>query len=147
MSNKSSQKVQPTPPHTAAPPRSPTSPSRRSSPFRFTGHTQAHFSPSVLSLSPPPPNVSTPSPPGRLNFPHGASSPQRSLSSLSGCSEVLSLEELFPVGPASEDRHSEMSAVSSEGERTSSGCHKRQERQQIVFLSVYTRLTASEFSV
>ncbi|KAE8293826.1 putative protein C19orf44 [Larimichthys crocea] len=114
MSNKSSQKVQPTPPHTAAPPRSPTSPSRRSSPFRFTGHTQAHFSPSVLSLSPPPPNVSTPSPPGRLNFPHGASSPQRSLSSLSGCSEVLSLEELFPVGPASEDRHSEMSAVSSE---------------------------------
>ncbi|TKS74147.1 hypothetical protein D9C73_008228 [Collichthys lucidus] len=114
MSNKSSQKVQPTPPHTAAPPRSPTSPSRRSSPFRFTGHTQAHFSSSVLSLSPPPSNVSTPSPPGRLNFPHGASSPQRSLSSLSGCSEVLSLEELFPVGPASEDRHSEMSAVSSE---------------------------------
>lgn len=32
-----------------------------------------------------------------------------------------SLEELFPVGPGSEDPSSEMSLVSSEGERSSPG--------------------------
>ncbi|XP_054458318.1 uncharacterized protein C19orf44 homolog [Anoplopoma fimbria] len=90
-----------------APPRSPASPSRRSSPFRFTGQAQAHFSPSVLSPSPSPPCVS-PSPPGRVG------SPQRSLSSMSGRGEVLSLSELFSVGPGSEDPHSEMSEVTSE---------------------------------
>ncbi|XP_051233674.1 uncharacterized protein C19orf44 homolog [Dicentrarchus labrax] len=96
-----------------APPRSPASPSHRSSPFRFTGQAQAHFSPSVLSPSPSPPRVS-PSPLGRLHSPHRAQSPPRSLSSMSGRSEVLSLEELFPVGPGSEDPHSERSTVSSE---------------------------------
>ncbi|KAK5869372.1 hypothetical protein PBY51_024095 [Eleginops maclovinus] len=71
-------------------PRSPASPPRRGSPFRFTGQAHAHFSPSLLSPSPSP-------------------RPQRSLSSMSGRGEVLSLEELF-----SEDPHSEMSAGSSE---------------------------------
>ncbi|KAM6939069.1 uncharacterized protein C19orf44 homolog isoform 1-T2 [Lycodopsis pacificus] len=83
-----------------AAPRSPASPPRHSSPFRFTGQAQAHFSPSVFSPSPSPPRDS----------PHGAGSPpQRSLSSMSGRGEVLSLEELF-----SEEPLSEMSAVSSE---------------------------------
>ncbi|XP_031728805.1 uncharacterized protein C19orf44 homolog isoform X2 [Anarrhichthys ocellatus] len=83
-----------------APPRSPASPPRHRSPFRFTGQAQAHFSPSVLSPSPSPP----------CDSPHGAGSlPQRSLSSMSGRGEVLSLEELF-----SEDPLSEMSAVTSE---------------------------------
>lgn len=126
MLSQSNQKVHSTPPLAAvppasssnrAPPRSPASPSHRSSPFRFTGQAQAHFSPSVLSPSPSPPHVS-PSPPRRLNSPHRAGSPQRSLSSMSGHSEVLSLEELFPIGPGSEDPHSEMSAVSSEGEKS-----------------------------
>ncbi|XP_039984887.1 uncharacterized protein C19orf44 homolog [Xiphias gladius] len=120
--SKSSQRVHSTPPPAAVcplspsnttPPRSPASPSHRSSPFRFTGQGQAHFSPSVLSPSPSPPRVSS-SPPRRLNSPHRVASPQRSLSSMSGRSEVLSLEELFPVGPGSEDPHSEMSLVSSE---------------------------------
>nr|XP_046246684.1 uncharacterized protein C19orf44 homolog isoform X2 [Scatophagus argus] len=96
-----------------APPLSPGSPSRRSSPFRFTGQAQAHFSPSVLSPSPSPPSVS-PSLPGRLNSAQRAGSPQRSLSSMSGPCEVLSLEELFPVVSGSVDPHSEMSAASSE---------------------------------
>ncbi|XP_073332784.1 uncharacterized protein C19orf44 homolog [Pagrus major] len=122
MLSKSRQKVDSTPPpavvppsssSNTAPPRSPSSPAHRSSPFRFTGQPQAHFSPSALSPSPTPPRVS-PSPPRRLNSPHRARSPQRSLSSMSGRSEVLSLEELFPVGLGSEDPHSEMSAVSSE---------------------------------
>ncbi|XP_044055759.1 uncharacterized protein C19orf44 homolog isoform X2 [Siniperca chuatsi] len=122
MLSQSSQKVHSTPPPAAVPPssssntvppHSPASPSRRSSPFRFTGQAQAHFSPSVLSPSPSPPCVS-PSPPGRLNSRHRAGSPQRSLSSMSGRSEVLSLAELFPVGLGSPDPHSEMSAVSSE---------------------------------
>ncbi|XP_023284990.1 uncharacterized protein C19orf44 homolog isoform X2 [Seriola lalandi dorsalis] len=128
ISSKSSQKVHSTPPPAAvcpsspsneAPSRSPASLSRRSSPFRFTGQAQAHFSPSVLSPSPSPPRVSpspprvSPSPPRRMNSPHRAGSPQRSLSSMSGRSEVLSLEELFPVGPGSEDPHSEMSFASS----------------------------------
>lgn len=39
---------------------------------------------------------------------------QRSLSSVSRYSEVLSLEEFFPIGSASEELHSEMSVVSSE---------------------------------
>ncbi|XP_035509018.1 uncharacterized protein C19orf44 homolog [Morone saxatilis] len=122
MLSKSHRKVHSTPPPAAvppssssntAPPRSPASPSRRSSPFRFTGQAQARFSPSLLSPSPSPPRVS-PSPLGRLHSPHRAQSPQRPLSSMSGRSEVLSLEELFPVGPGSEDPHSERSTVSSE---------------------------------
>ncbi|XP_076579324.1 uncharacterized protein C19orf44 homolog [Chaetodon auriga] len=119
MLSKSSQRVHSTPPPAAVPPSSspvntapPRSPSC-SSPFRFTGQAQAHFSPSVLSPSPSPPSAS-PSPPGRLDFPHRMGSPQRSLSSMSRRSEVLSLEELFPVGPDSEDPHNDMSAVSSE---------------------------------
>ncbi|XP_040896538.1 uncharacterized protein C19orf44 homolog isoform X2 [Toxotes jaculatrix] len=120
--NKSSQKVHSTPPPAAvcplspsntAPPRSPASPSRRSSPFRFTGQAQAHFSPSVLSPSPSPPHVSS-SLVRRPNFPHRAGSPQRSLSSISGHSEVRSLEELFPEGSDSEGPCSEMNSVSSE---------------------------------
>ncbi|KAG7233974.1 hypothetical protein INR49_028688, partial [Caranx melampygus] len=104
--------VYPSHPHTASP-RSLASASHRGSPFRFTGQAQAHFSPSVLSPSPSPPRVSL-SPQRRLNSPHRAASPQRSLSSMSGRSEVLSLEELFPAGPHSEDPYSEMSFASSE---------------------------------
>ncbi|XP_068563284.1 uncharacterized protein C19orf44 homolog [Cebidichthys violaceus] len=92
-----------------APPRSPASPPRRTSPFRFTGQARAHFSPSVLSPSPSPPCDSPSPPPGRVDSPHRAGSPQRSLSSVSGRGEVLSLEELF-----SDEHHSEMSAVTSE---------------------------------
>lgn len=93
-----------------APPRSPASSSHRHSPFRFTGHSQAHFSPSVLSLSPSPPCVPS--------SPHRVGSPAPSLSSMSGHELVLSLEELFPVGPGSIVPHSEMN-VSSECERSS----------------------------
>ncbi|XP_060887093.1 uncharacterized protein C19orf44 homolog [Labrus mixtus] len=100
-------------PSNAAPPRSPASPSRHSSPFRFTGQPQAHFSPSALSPSPSPPRVS-PSPPRRMNSSHRRSSPVRSLSSLSGRSEVMSLEEICPVRSADGDPRSEMSSVSSE---------------------------------
>ncbi|XP_062252305.1 uncharacterized protein C19orf44 homolog [Platichthys flesus] len=96
--------VHPLPPSNAAPPRSPNSPSPRSSPFRFTGQVQAHFSPSVLSP--------VPSPPRRWNSARRMASPQRSLSSMSGHSEVHSLDELFPVTLGSS--HSEMSSVSSE---------------------------------
>ncbi|KAM7410613.1 hypothetical protein PAMA_001851 [Pampus argenteus] len=114
MLNRSSQRVRTTPPpsfpppppavHTSSPPntarsRSPASPPCRTSPFRFTGQAQDRFSPSVLSPSPPPP--------------HRAESPRRSFSSMSHHEEVLSLEELFPVGPGSED-HSEMSLASTE---------------------------------
>ncbi|XP_070765531.1 uncharacterized protein C19orf44 homolog [Enoplosus armatus] len=115
--------LHPTPPPAAvppssssnvAPPRSPASPSHRGSPFRFTGQAQAHFSPSALSPPPSPPCVSPSPPEGSWNPPHKAGSPQRSLSSMSGHGEVLSLEELFPVGPGSADPHSETSAVSSE---------------------------------
>ncbi|KAM4574267.1 uncharacterized protein C19orf44 homolog [Fundulus diaphanus] len=94
----------PSSPSNSAPARSPVSSSHRSSPFRFTGQAKARFSPSVLSPSPSPPPV-PPSHPERL---------QRSHSSLSSHAEVLSLEELFPVEPASEDPHSHMSSVSSE---------------------------------
>ncbi|KAF0042504.1 hypothetical protein F2P81_006036 [Scophthalmus maximus] len=110
--------VSPSPPSNTAPPRSPASPSCRSSPFRFTGQIQAQFSPSVLSPAPSSPRVS-PSPQRRLNSAGGAGSPQRSLSSLSGHSEVISLEELFPAGPGSAHLHSEMSSVSSEALSTS----------------------------
>uniref|UniRef100_UPI0037E965AD uncharacterized protein C19orf44 homolog n=1 Tax=Semicossyphus pulcher TaxID=241346 RepID=UPI0037E965AD len=118
MLSKSSPKVDSIPPpaassSNAATPQSPVSPSRRSSPFRFTGQAQAHFSPSALSPSPSPPHVS-PSPPRRLTSPHRAGSPQRSLSSMSGRSEVMSLEELFPVRSSAEDPQSEISEVSSE---------------------------------
>ncbi|KAA8578901.1 hypothetical protein FQN60_012577 [Etheostoma spectabile] len=95
-----------------APPHSPAYPSRHSSPFQFIGQTQAHFSPSVLSVSPSPSCVS-PSPPLSRNSPHKVGSPQRPLLSMSCHDEVLSLEELF-VGPDSEYPHSEMSAVTSE---------------------------------
>uniref|UniRef100_A0A3Q1GKD8 DUF4614 domain-containing protein n=1 Tax=Acanthochromis polyacanthus TaxID=80966 RepID=A0A3Q1GKD8_9TELE len=123
MFSQSSQRLQSTPPPPPAvavspsPPsaslRSPGSPPHRSSPFRFTGQAQAHFSPSVLSPSPSPPCVS-PSPPGRTGSSHKMESPPLSLSSMSGRGEVLSLEELFPVGPGSEDPHSEKRSVSSE---------------------------------
>nr|XP_020465756.1 uncharacterized protein C19orf44-like isoform X1 [Monopterus albus] len=122
MMRKGSHKVCSTPPPAAvpppsssnsAPPHSSASPSHRSSPFRFTGQAQAHFSPSVLSPSTSPPSVS-PSPPDTHNSPQRTGSPRRSLSSTPVFGEVLSLEELFPVGPASEDAHSEMSLVSSE---------------------------------
>ncbi|XP_005919918.1 uncharacterized protein C19orf44 homolog [Haplochromis burtoni] len=106
--------VIPSPPSNTAPPRSSASPSNRSSPFRFTGHAQAHFSPSVLSSSPSPPRVSSPHPPERPGTSYRPESPQRSLSSLSGRSEVLSLDELFPVETGSERPLSEMSSVSSE---------------------------------
>lgn len=112
--------VIPSPPSNTAPPRSSASPSNRSSPFRFTGHAQAHFSPSVLSSSPSPPRVSSPHPPERPGTSYRPESPQRSLSSLSVRSEVLSLDELFPVETGSERPLSEMSSVSSEGERCSS---------------------------
>ncbi|XP_026160362.1 uncharacterized protein C19orf44 homolog isoform X2 [Mastacembelus armatus] len=119
MFRKHSEKVCSTPPPVAlhppsssntAPPRSPTSPSRRSSPFRFTGQAQAQFSPSVLS---PSPSNSCASHLPR-NSPHRAGSPWHSLSPVSSLSEVVSLEELFPVGSDSGDLHSEMSLVSSE---------------------------------
>lgn len=118
--NKRDQRVPSTPPSAAvrspspsvmAPPHSPSSPSRRSSPFRFTGLAQAHFSPSVLSPSPSLSGVS-PSPPlVRPGSFHRVESPGNSISSASGRGEVLSLEELFPVGH-SEDLHIEMSSVS-----------------------------------
>nr|XP_019936068.1 PREDICTED: uncharacterized protein C19orf44 homolog [Paralichthys olivaceus] len=122
MLSKSNQKVHSTPQRTirplppsnaAPPPRSPTSPSRRSSPFRYTGQVQAQFSPSVLSPTPSPTCLS-PSPPRRWNSARRVASPQRSLSSMSGHSEVHSLDELFPVALGFEDPHSEMSSVSSE---------------------------------
>ncbi|KAM6922013.1 uncharacterized protein C19orf44 homolog [Xenentodon cancila] len=95
------------------PPHSPDSPSRRTSPFRFTGLAQAHFSPSVLSPSPSPPRISS-SPSERLVFSHKAESPQHSLSSPSGCGEVFSLDELFPAGLSAEGPHSETHSTSSE---------------------------------
>ncbi|XP_029355343.1 uncharacterized protein C19orf44 homolog isoform X2 [Echeneis naucrates] len=117
--SKGSQKVHspPTPPPASSPsntppPHSPASPLHRSSPFRFTGQAQARFSPSVRSTSPSPPSVSPLS--RRMSSPHRADSPQNSLSIMSGRSEVVSLEELFPVRPDSEDPYSEMSLASSE---------------------------------
>ncbi|XP_072246305.1 uncharacterized protein C19orf44 homolog [Leuresthes tenuis] len=104
--------VHPPSPSCSAPLHSPASSSRRSSPFRFTGQAQAHFSPSGLSPSPSPPRVS-PSLPERLLSPYKAGSPPHSHSSSSGRGEVLSLEELF-VGPPSEESRSEMISVSSE---------------------------------
>ncbi|XP_058509990.1 uncharacterized protein C19orf44 homolog isoform X2 [Solea solea] len=102
--------VCPSPPSDRAPPRSPASPSSHSSPFRFTGHVRAQFSPSALSLSPSPPHVS-PSPKRRHKSPPSF---QRSFSSMSGHKDVLSLEELFPAGRRSEDPDSDMSSVASE---------------------------------
>ncbi|XP_034558776.1 uncharacterized protein C19orf44 homolog isoform X2 [Notolabrus celidotus] len=110
---KSSPKVQSTPPPKPAPTHSPTSPTHRSSPFRFTGQAQSHFSPFALSPSPSPPHIS-PSPPRRLNYSHRTESPPRSLSSMSGCSQVMSLEELFPARCNAEDLQSDMSEVFSE---------------------------------
>ncbi|KAG7501767.1 hypothetical protein JOB18_006148 [Solea senegalensis] len=102
--------VCPSPPSDRAPPRSPASPSSHSSPFRFTGHVRAQFSPSALSLSPSPPHVS-PSPKRRQKSPPSF---QRSFSSMSGHKDVLSLEELFPAGRRSEDPDSDMSSVAFE---------------------------------
>lgn len=92
----------------SAPSRSPASPSRRSSPFRFTGQAQVQFSPSVLSPS------SSPLCAEKLGSAQRAESPKRSHSSSSSRAEVLFLEDLFPVEPASKDPHSHMSSVSSE---------------------------------
>ncbi|XP_047231184.1 uncharacterized protein C19orf44 homolog isoform X2 [Girardinichthys multiradiatus] len=101
-------------PSNVAPPRSPASPSRRSSPFRFTGQAHAQFSPSVLSPSPSPPHAH-PSHPDRLGSSQNPDTLQRrSHSSSSSRDEVLSLEDVIPVKPASEDPHSHMSSVSSE---------------------------------
>ncbi|XP_008295025.1 uncharacterized protein C19orf44 homolog [Stegastes partitus] len=116
MFSRSGRRIQSTPPPAVAvrpssppaSPRSPASPPRRSSPFRFTGQAQTHFSPSVLSPSP------SPSPPERPGSSHKTDSPPPSLSSTFGRGEVLSLEELFPVGPGLDDPHSEMRSVSSE---------------------------------
>ncbi|XP_041863190.1 uncharacterized protein C19orf44 homolog isoform X2 [Melanotaenia boesemani] len=105
--------LHPSSPSNKALPRSPDSPSHRSSPFRFTGQAQAHFSPSVLSPSPSPPLL-LPSPPKRPGSSLKAESPQRSLSASSEQGEVLSLEELFPGGPDSKDPQSETSSVPAE---------------------------------
>ncbi|KAK5618311.1 hypothetical protein CRENBAI_019794 [Crenichthys baileyi] len=101
-------------PSNAAPPRSPASPSRRSSPFRFTGQAQAQFSPSLLSPSPSPPHAH-PSHPDQLGSSQNADTlQQRSHSSSSSRPEVLPLKDVIPVKPTSEDPHSHMSSVSSE---------------------------------
>ncbi|XP_041646495.1 uncharacterized protein C19orf44 homolog [Cheilinus undulatus] len=108
MLNKRSPNVDPTAATSSSitvPPRSPGSPSCRSSPFRFTGQAKAHFSPSVLSLSPSPP---------RQDSSQRAGSPQRSLSSMSGRSEVMSLDDLCPLRSSAQDPQSEMSEVSTE---------------------------------
>ncbi|XP_029002174.1 uncharacterized protein C19orf44 homolog isoform X2 [Betta splendens] len=91
----------------------PGSPSHHSSSFRFIGQAQACFSPSAVSLSPSPPCVS-PLLSRRLSMSRRVDGSQHSICSVSGHSEVLSLEELFPVQPASEDLHNVMSVVSSE---------------------------------
>ncbi|XP_062419613.1 uncharacterized protein C19orf44 homolog isoform X2 [Pungitius pungitius] len=96
-----------------APPGCPASPSRHSSPFQTPGQVPALFSPPALYPPPSLPCVS-PSPPGRVDSPHRVGGPEGSLSSFSGCGEVLSLDELFSVGPGSGDPQSEMSAVTSE---------------------------------
>ncbi|CAJ1059697.1 uncharacterized protein C19orf44 homolog isoform X2 [Xyrichtys novacula] len=118
MLSKSSLKVHSTHPPAAvspnpAPPCCPASPSHRSSPFRFTGQGQAHFSPSALSPSPSPPQIS-PSPPRRQDHSHRSGSPQRSFSSMSDRSQAMSLEELFHVRPNAKDPPSEISEVFSE---------------------------------
>ncbi|XP_032428772.1 uncharacterized protein C19orf44 homolog isoform X2 [Xiphophorus hellerii] len=97
---------------TAAHP-SPPSPSCHSSPFRFTGQARAQFSPSVLSPSPSSPRCPSTTP-ERQGSSQKAEDPRRSHSSSSSRVEVLSLEELFPVGPGSEHLHSHMSSASSE---------------------------------
>lgn len=111
--SKSRQALNSAPPAVVPPSSSTSAPphhsSRCSSPFRFPGKAQVRFSPSVPSPTPSPPHRS-PSPPGR----DGDVSLQDSSSSLSGCSKVLSLEELFPVGLGSDDPHSEMSVAFSE---------------------------------
>ncbi|XP_008406030.1 uncharacterized protein C19orf44 homolog isoform X2 [Poecilia reticulata] len=93
---------------------SPPSPSCHSSPFRFTGQAQAQFSPSALSPSPPSPHCPSTTP-ERQGSAQKAEGPQHCHSSSSSHAEVLSLEELFPVGPGSEHPHSRMSSASSEG--------------------------------
>lgn len=94
--------IPPSPPSSSSPsvptPRSP------ASPFRFTGHTQAHFSSSAYSPPPSSPH-SSPSPAG---------SPQLPLSSMSSNSVVLSLAELFAVG--SKEPCSDTSLASANGE-------------------------------
>lgn len=114
----------PAPPQVApssSPPTTPPPP-HGSSPFRFTGQAQVHFSPSVLSPSPSPPHVS---PTERLGSPRRAGGPQEVLLSLSEQGEVFSLEGLIPVRP--EDQHSPTGSVSSEGERFCSGTSCRYE--------------------
>ncbi|XP_023195240.1 uncharacterized protein C19orf44 homolog isoform X2 [Xiphophorus maculatus] len=97
---------------TAAHP-SPPSPSCHSSPFRFTGQARAQFSPSALSPSPSSPRCPSTTP-ERQGSSQKAEDPEHSQSSSSSRAEVLSLEELFPVGPGSEHPHSHMSSASIE---------------------------------
>ncbi|XP_037530650.1 uncharacterized protein C19orf44 homolog [Nematolebias whitei] len=115
--NSPSQRVQSPGPATAghpdtSPPPSTASPSRPSSPFRFAGQAQVHFSPTVRSPSPSPLQVS-PSLSKGTSSPLQAGSPHESLLFLSGQGEVFSLEELDPARPASEDTLSQMGSVSS----------------------------------
>ncbi|XP_068176248.1 uncharacterized protein C19orf44 homolog isoform X2 [Antennarius striatus] len=120
MFSKGNQKVYSPPPPPAAPssfsntsPSHSPTPPRHGSPFRFIGEAQSHFSPSVHSPSPSSRHVSLSSL-WRQKSPQQLESGQRSLSSMSSRSEVVSLEELFPVEPGSESPHSQTSAVSSE---------------------------------
>ncbi|XP_014873786.1 uncharacterized protein C19orf44 homolog isoform X2 [Poecilia latipinna] len=92
---------------------SPPSPSCHSSPFRFTGQARAQFSPSALSPSPPSPHRPSTTP-ERQGSTQKAEGPRRCHSSASSHAEVLSLEELFPVGLGSEHPHSHISSASSE---------------------------------
>lgn len=89
-------------------PSPPSSAPHRHSPFRYSGRSQNHFSPSVSSPA-------TPLPGKTSDFPK-AESPQQLSSSSSECVEVLSLEELLPGGSVSSEAQSKRSEVS-EGER------------------------------
>uniref|UniRef100_A0A1A8LBD1 Calcium homeostasis endoplasmic reticulum protein n=2 Tax=Nothobranchius pienaari TaxID=704102 RepID=A0A1A8LBD1_9TELE len=117
MLHRPGQKVQSIAPPAAHPPlpsdvppsRSSASPSRCSSPFRFSSKTQAHFSPSVVPTSPSPPPVSI-LPSERIDT---HNSEHSALSSLGGA-KVLSLDQRFQVGSASEEPHSQKNSVSSE---------------------------------
>ncbi|KAF7203809.1 uncharacterized protein C19orf44 homolog isoform X2 [Nothobranchius furzeri] len=117
MLHRPSQKVQSIAPPAAHPPlpsdvppsRSSASPSRCSSPFRFSSKTRTHFSPSVVPTSPSPPPVSI-LPSERID---AHNSEHSALSSLAGA-KVLSLDQLFQVGSASEEPHSQTNSVSSE---------------------------------
>ncbi|XP_023810229.1 uncharacterized protein C19orf44 homolog isoform X3 [Oryzias latipes] len=85
-------------------PSPPSSAPHRHSPFRYSGRSQNHFSPSVSSPA-------TPLPGKTSDFPK-AESPQQLSSSSSECVEVLSLEELLPGGSVSSEAQSKRSEVS-----------------------------------